>query len=80
MGPLGNGSGFSSGPDSQSDCSDCAVTDTLTTCCLFTVTGNTVEEPDIHLILEYPSGASWGQYTARRANRFVKYSTVLLEG
>uniref|UniRef100_A0A3P8W644 ADP-dependent glucokinase 2 n=1 Tax=Cynoglossus semilaevis TaxID=244447 RepID=A0A3P8W644_CYNSE len=36
-----------------------------------TVTGNTVEEPDIHLILEYPSGASWGQYTARRANYII---------
>ncbi|XP_008309175.1 ADP-dependent glucokinase [Cynoglossus semilaevis] len=39
-----------------------------------TVTGNTVEEPDIHLILEYPSGASWGQYTARRANRYIIHS------
>lgn len=33
--------------------------------------GREVEEPDIHLILEYSSGASWGHYTARRANRFV---------
>lgn len=33
--------------------------------------GNEVEEPDIHLILEYPSGASWGQYTSCRANRCV---------
>ncbi|XP_010877964.1 ADP-dependent glucokinase [Esox lucius] len=39
-----------------------------------TVTGNVVEEPDIHLILEYPSGASWGQYTARRANRYIVHS------
>lgn len=35
------------------------------------VAGNIVEEPDIHLILEYPSGASWGHYTSRRANRYV---------
>lgn len=40
------------------------------------VAGNVVEEPDIHLILEYPSGATWGQYTARRANRCV----LILEG
>ncbi|KAK1891159.1 ADP-dependent glucokinase [Dissostichus eleginoides] len=36
--------------------------------------GNIVEEPDIHLILEYPSGASWGQYTSRRANRYIVHS------
>ncbi|XP_067116367.1 ADP-dependent glucokinase [Osmerus mordax] len=39
-----------------------------------TVAGNVVEEPDIHLILEYPSGASWGQYTSRRANRYIVHS------
>lgn len=39
-----------------------------------TVAGNIVEEPDIHLILEYPSGASWGQYTSRRANRYIVHS------
>ncbi|XP_033488507.1 ADP-dependent glucokinase [Epinephelus lanceolatus] len=39
-----------------------------------TVAGNIVEEPDIHLILEYPAGASWGQYTARRANRYIIHS------
>uniref|UniRef100_A0A667WVJ8 ADP-dependent glucokinase 2 n=1 Tax=Myripristis murdjan TaxID=586833 RepID=A0A667WVJ8_9TELE len=39
-----------------------------------TVAGNTVEEPDIHLILEYPSGASWGPYTSRRANRYIVHS------
>ncbi|XP_030638149.1 ADP-dependent glucokinase [Chanos chanos] len=38
------------------------------------VAGNTVEEPDIHLILEYPSGASWGPYTSRRANRYIVHS------
>ncbi|KAM3877329.1 ADP-dependent glucokinase [Diretmus argenteus] len=39
-----------------------------------TVAGNVVEEPDIHLILEYPSGASWGPYTSRRANRYIVHS------
>ncbi|KAM9860455.1 ADP-dependent glucokinase [Aulostomus maculatus] len=39
-----------------------------------TVAGNTVEEPDIHLILEYPSGASWGHYSSRRANRYIIHS------
>nr|XP_020445488.1 ADP-dependent glucokinase-like [Monopterus albus] len=39
-----------------------------------TVAGNIVEEPDIHLILEYPSGASWGRYTSRRANRYIIHS------
>ncbi|XP_029284366.1 ADP-dependent glucokinase [Cottoperca gobio] len=39
-----------------------------------TVAGNILEEPDIHLILEYPSGASWGHYTSRRANRYIIHS------
>ncbi|XP_008298689.1 ADP-dependent glucokinase [Stegastes partitus] len=39
-----------------------------------TVAGDVVEEPDIHLILEYPSGASWGHYTSRRANRYIIHS------
>ncbi|TNN60819.1 ADP-dependent glucokinase [Liparis tanakae] len=39
-----------------------------------TVAGNIVEEPDIHLILEYPAGASWGNYTSRRANRYIVHS------
>ncbi|XP_029952616.1 ADP-dependent glucokinase [Salarias fasciatus] len=39
-----------------------------------TVAGNAVEEPDIHLILEYPSGATWGRYTSRRANRYIIHS------
>ncbi|XP_068586941.1 ADP-dependent glucokinase [Cebidichthys violaceus] len=39
-----------------------------------TVAGNIVEEPDIHLIMEYPSGASWGHYTSRRANRYIVHS------
>ncbi|KAL4623873.1 ADP-dependent glucokinase-like [Arapaima gigas] len=39
-----------------------------------TVAGNTVEKPDIHLILEYHSGAEWGQYTSKRANRYIIHS------
>ncbi|XP_076156501.1 ADP-dependent glucokinase [Alosa pseudoharengus] len=39
-----------------------------------TVAGSAVEEPDIHLIMEYPSGASWGPYTSRRANRYIVHS------
>ncbi|XP_016129529.1 ADP-dependent glucokinase isoform X2 [Sinocyclocheilus grahami] len=39
-----------------------------------TVAGNTVDEPDIHLILEYPTGATWGPYTSRRANRYIVHS------
>ncbi|XP_076582381.1 ADP-dependent glucokinase [Chaetodon auriga] len=39
-----------------------------------TVAGNIVEEPDIHLILEYSSGAKWGHYTSRRANRYIIHS------
>ncbi|XP_061881902.1 ADP-dependent glucokinase [Entelurus aequoreus] len=39
-----------------------------------TVAGNIVDEPDIHLILEYPSGATWGHYSSRRANRYIVHS------
>ncbi|XP_041649079.1 ADP-dependent glucokinase [Cheilinus undulatus] len=39
-----------------------------------TVAGNIIEEPDIHLILEYPSGARWGPLTSRRANRYIVHS------
>ncbi|XP_063049335.1 ADP-dependent glucokinase [Engraulis encrasicolus] len=39
-----------------------------------TVAGNDVDEPDIHLIMEYPSGATWGPYTSRRANRYIVHS------
>lgn len=38
------------------------------------VAGAVVEEPDIHLIMEYPSGAQWGHYTSRRANRYIVHS------
>ncbi|KAL0969330.1 hypothetical protein UPYG_G00225660 [Umbra pygmaea] len=39
-----------------------------------TVAGNMVDEPDIHLILEYPSGAVWGHHTSHRANRYIVHS------
>uniref|UniRef100_A0A1A7Z4N1 ADP-dependent glucokinase 2 n=1 Tax=Iconisemion striatum TaxID=60296 RepID=A0A1A7Z4N1_9TELE len=39
-----------------------------------TVAGKDIEEPDIHLILEYSSSASWGRYTSRRANRYIIHS------
>lgn len=37
---------------------------------------------DIHLILEYDLGSSWGQFTSPRANRFIvhsDYSNMMLE-
>ncbi|XP_039868101.1 ADP-dependent glucokinase [Simochromis diagramma] len=39
-----------------------------------TVAGKVIDEPDIHLILEYPTGARWGRYTSRRANRYIIHS------
>ncbi|XP_033841982.1 ADP-dependent glucokinase-like [Periophthalmus magnuspinnatus] len=39
-----------------------------------TVAGKILEEPDIHLILEYPVGAAWGPYISRRANRYIIHS------
>ncbi|KAM4592471.1 ADP-dependent glucokinase [Odontesthes bonariensis] len=39
-----------------------------------TVAGEVIDEQDIHLILEYSSGASWGNYTSQRANRYIIHS------
>ncbi|XP_067844816.1 ADP-dependent glucokinase [Heptranchias perlo] len=39
-----------------------------------TVTSKPVDETDIHLILEYSTGAKWGQLVSRRANRFIVHS------
>nr|XP_033792440.1 ADP-dependent glucokinase-like [Geotrypetes seraphini] len=39
-----------------------------------TVAGKPVDDADIHLILEYPTGAKWGDYTAGRANRYIVHS------
>ncbi|XP_072367878.1 ADP-dependent glucokinase [Scyliorhinus torazame] len=36
-----------------------------------TVTSKPVVETDIHLILEYSTGAKWGKFVSRRANRFI---------
>ncbi|XP_078413411.1 ADP-dependent glucokinase isoform X2 [Cetorhinus maximus] len=36
-----------------------------------TVTSKPVDETDIHLILEYSTGAKWGKLVSRRANRFI---------
>ncbi|XP_069464028.1 ADP-dependent glucokinase-like [Ambystoma mexicanum] len=41
-----------------------------------TVAGEFVEDADIHLILEYPNGARWGNYISRRANRYIVHSDV----
>ncbi|KAF6211865.1 hypothetical protein GE061_012381 [Apolygus lucorum] len=35
------------------------------------VVGGPISRDDIHLVLEYKSGESWGPYTAPRANRFI---------
>lgn len=42
-----------------------------------TVAGKVLDEPDIHLILEYPMGATWGAYTSCRANRYVSIRQAL---
>ncbi|XP_029449685.1 ADP-dependent glucokinase-like [Rhinatrema bivittatum] len=39
-----------------------------------TVAGEPVDDADIHLILEYPTGARWGDYIAGRANRYIVHS------
>lgn len=33
-----------------------------------------LDEDDVHLILEYQSGETWGQFTAPRANRYILHS------
>ncbi|XP_028652768.1 ADP-dependent glucokinase [Erpetoichthys calabaricus] len=38
------------------------------------VAGKPVDDPDIHLIMEYPTGAQWGEYISRRANRYIVHS------
>uniref|UniRef100_H3BCH4 ADP-dependent glucokinase 2 n=1 Tax=Latimeria chalumnae TaxID=7897 RepID=H3BCH4_LATCH len=40
------------------------------------VAGMSVDNADIHLILEYPNGARWGNYVSRRANRYIVHSDV----
>ena len=36
----------------------------------YTVVGEPVTKSDIHLIMEYDKGETWGQYQATRANRY----------
>ncbi|XP_077342588.1 ADP-dependent glucokinase-like [Lithobates pipiens] len=38
------------------------------------VAGEPVLDPDIHLIMEYPTGARWGNHISRRANRYIVHS------
>nr|DBA26768.1 TPA: hypothetical protein GDO54_010982 [Pyxicephalus adspersus] len=38
------------------------------------VAGESVTDADIHLIMEYPTGARWGNYISRRANRYIVHS------
>ncbi|UYV78397.1 hypothetical protein LAZ67_16001179 [Cordylochernes scorpioides] len=38
------------------------------------LSGPQVARDDVHLLLEYPSGASWGPFSAPRANRFIIHS------
>uniref|UniRef100_A0A8C5WC47 ADP-dependent glucokinase n=1 Tax=Leptobrachium leishanense TaxID=445787 RepID=A0A8C5WC47_9ANUR len=39
-----------------------------------TVAGEPVNDADIHLIMEYPTGAKWGKHISRRANRYIVHS------
>ncbi|OCT77818.1 ADP-dependent glucokinase [Xenopus laevis] len=39
-----------------------------------TVAGEPINDPDIHLIMEYPTGAKWGNHMSRRANRYIVHS------
>lgn len=38
------------------------------------VAGEPVLDADIHLIMEYPTGARWGNHISRRANRYIVHS------
>ncbi|XP_014665908.1 PREDICTED: ADP-dependent glucokinase-like isoform X2 [Priapulus caudatus] len=40
------------------------------------ISGGNLASDDIHLILEYKSGDSWGKLTAARANRFIVHSDL----
>lgn len=39
-----------------------------------TVAGESITDADIHLIMEYPTGAKWGNHVSRRANRYIVHS------
>lgn len=38
------------------------------------VAGEPINDADIHLIMEYPTGAKWGNHVSRRANRYIVHS------
>lgn len=38
------------------------------------IAGDVIEEDDIHLILEYKAGETWGPFTAPRANRYILHN------
>lgn len=38
------------------------------------IAGDQIEEDDIHLILEYKAGETWGPFTAPRANRYILHN------
>ncbi|XP_037820502.1 ADP-dependent glucokinase [Lucilia sericata] len=38
------------------------------------IAGDFIEEDDIHLILEYKAGETWGPFTAPRANRYILHN------
>ncbi|XP_053567908.1 ADP-dependent glucokinase [Bombina bombina] len=39
-----------------------------------TIAGEPIEDADVHLIMEYPTGAKWGEHMSRRANRYIVHS------
>ncbi|KAG8444105.1 hypothetical protein GDO86_009335 [Hymenochirus boettgeri] len=39
-----------------------------------TVAGDPIDDSDIHLIMEYPTGAKWGNHISQRANRYIVHS------
>lgn len=38
------------------------------------IAGDQIDEDDIHLILEYKAGDTWGPFTAPRANRYILHN------
>lgn len=41
------------------------------------VVGGVADRDDIHLILEYKAGESWGPFTSPRANRWMTTNLVM---
>lgn len=38
------------------------------------IAGDLIEDDDVHLILEYKAGETWGSFTAPRANRYILHN------